>query len=102
MCDHCLEILSGNPIKPTFRLRLISLGFKLKIKYRVFRYTTSKKYAEKWEAEHFKPLLDQASYTPLTDSVTKYAKDNNLNISKVEGTPALDLDEILKRSSHEE
>jgi len=60
MCDHCLEILSGNPIKPTFRLRLISLGFKLKIKYRVFRYTTSKKYAEKWEAEHFKPLLDKA------------------------------------------
>lgn len=42
------------------KARLIELGFRIKIKYRVFRYTTSKKYAAKWEAEHLKPLLDQA------------------------------------------
>lgn len=67
MCDQCLEIdkylesLPETPIRLTFKDRINNFKFKLTIRYRVFRYTASKKYAAKWEAEHFKPLLDQAA-----------------------------------------
>ena len=32
--------------------------FKIKINYRVFRYTTSKRYAAKWDKEHYVPIKD--------------------------------------------
>lgn len=35
-----------------------NLLFKIKINYRVFRYTTSKRYAAKWDKEHYVPIED--------------------------------------------
>jgi hypothetical protein len=34
------------------------LLFKIKINYRVFRYTTSKRYAAKWDKKHYVPIKD--------------------------------------------
>lgn len=60
MCDDCLNDLHTVTYGPSIADRLRGFFFRIKINYRVFRYATNKKYAAKWEAEHFKPLLDKA------------------------------------------
>ena len=70
MCEYC-----NVKEKPTLRLRLISLGFRIKINYRVFRYRTSKKYADAFDAQHF---------APKTTAIADWAEANGFKFAPVQ------------------
>lgn len=57
MCDECLNKFSITKEKRPLLARLRGIAFRIKIAYRVMRYTTSESYAAKWDKTHYKELL---------------------------------------------
>jgi hypothetical protein len=63
MCNECLGKFAFTTERRPLMERLRGIAFRIKIAYRVVRYTMSEKYATKFDAEHFKPIVTSAGDT---------------------------------------
>jgi len=63
MCNECLGKFAVGMEKRPLLERLRGIAFRIKIAYRVLRYTTSEKYATKFDEAHFKPTVTGAGDT---------------------------------------